>query len=343
LIAIESEQDNADILDGGAGNDRLYGGGGDDLLDGGADKDWLVGGSGADTLLGGAGDDALFADFETPPASASLSRQARSELSAASAGDILDGGAGNDVLHAGAGSRLIGGEGADTFILTASSAGSVIEDLSAQAGDRIDISQLMDSIFYGNDFETNPFATGNLRLVARDGGTAILFDADGSGSDYADIVEVGFIPGATASDLAGAFTCTAYPSIVIDPLRSTIIMGSSDWEPETLIGTDADDTILGGEGRDLVYGRGGRDDLMGGGGDDDLHGEGGDDLLQGGWGNDLLDGGTGDDVLIGAGGSDVIQGGEGQDTARFNGERQNYVVEELPDGTLRITDIRPGP
>ena len=57
---------NADLLMGGAGNDRIYGqddsdtlqgGTGDDTLDGGIDDDVLEGGVGADVLIGGEGDD----------------------------------------------------------------------------------------------------------------------------------------------------------------------------------------------------------------------------------------------------------------------------------------------
>ena len=73
----------AEVLDGGAGDDKIYGYGG---------RDRLIGGAGNDQLYGGAGS------------------------------DWLDGGPGNDILHAGprdGGSIdvLIGGPGYDTFII----------------------------------------------------------------------------------------------------------------------------------------------------------------------------------------------------------------------------------
>uniref|UniRef100_UPI00125F1C58 Ig-like domain-containing protein n=1 Tax=Acinetobacter guerrae TaxID=1843371 RepID=UPI00125F1C58 len=48
-----------DVINGGAGNDRLYGFGGNDTLNGGAGNDILRGGEGNDTLNGGAGNDYL--------------------------------------------------------------------------------------------------------------------------------------------------------------------------------------------------------------------------------------------------------------------------------------------
>jgi Ca2+-binding RTX toxin-like protein len=52
----------ADILDGLAGDDRLFGKGGDDQLGGGAGDDILEGEGGNDVLLGGAGNDVLSGD-----------------------------------------------------------------------------------------------------------------------------------------------------------------------------------------------------------------------------------------------------------------------------------------
>ena len=48
-----------DILDGGAGNDKLFGGDGDDILIGGTGRDYLNGGRGFNELYGGAGNDIL--------------------------------------------------------------------------------------------------------------------------------------------------------------------------------------------------------------------------------------------------------------------------------------------
>ncbi len=53
----------ADVLYGGGGNDQLFGGSGDDtLLHGGHGDDYIDGGEGADTLRGGPGDDTFVYD-----------------------------------------------------------------------------------------------------------------------------------------------------------------------------------------------------------------------------------------------------------------------------------------
>ena len=95
---------------GGAGNDIIHGSGSAgtwydrtyaEVLDGGAGDDKIYGHGGRDRLIGGAGNDQLYGG---------------------SGSDWLDGGPGNDILHAGprdGGSIdvLIGGPGYDTFII----------------------------------------------------------------------------------------------------------------------------------------------------------------------------------------------------------------------------------
>jgi len=85
--------DANDDLKGSEGNDTLKGGDGDDTLDGGAGKDRLDGAKGKDELTGGEGDD---------------------RLRGSSGNDSLDGGAGNDKLRGDKGDdSLTGGEGDD--------------------------------------------------------------------------------------------------------------------------------------------------------------------------------------------------------------------------------------
>jgi Ca2+-binding RTX toxin-like protein len=104
-------RDTDDVLDGGAGNDTISGGGGNDTLIGGTGNDTLRGDSGNDTLNGGADN------------------------------DMLAGGSGNDTLT--------GGSGADTFAFAhAGSANKdTILDYSASAGDKLDLSALLDGEF----------------------------------------------------------------------------------------------------------------------------------------------------------------------------------------------------
>lgn len=71
-----------DVLEGGEGRDTLLGGNGVDLLDGGGDDDALTGGWQGDTLAGGAGDDVLIGDVDW--------------VNGKGANDALDGGTGDD-------------------------------------------------------------------------------------------------------------------------------------------------------------------------------------------------------------------------------------------------------
>jgi Ca2+-binding RTX toxin-like protein len=63
--------DDANILEGRAGNDHLYGRGGNDVIDGGDGADWIDGGKGYDTMTGGlySGDSFVFKNGETSMAS----------------------------------------------------------------------------------------------------------------------------------------------------------------------------------------------------------------------------------------------------------------------------------
>ena len=92
----------ANVLDGGAGDDRLYGGpdGGDDTLMGGEGNDKLYGGKGNDTLNGGPGR------------------------------DTLNGGPGDDTLA--------GGPGHDTFVIRPGGGEDTVLDFGA-GDDRIDL------------------------------------------------------------------------------------------------------------------------------------------------------------------------------------------------------------
>ena len=84
-----------DVIDGGAGNDRIYGFGGNDHLIGGDGDDQLDGGEGDDRLEGGSGND---------------------YLQGGAGNNFLDGGAGDDELRGGSGADyVVGGSGNDSL------------------------------------------------------------------------------------------------------------------------------------------------------------------------------------------------------------------------------------
>lgn len=167
----------ADRLSGRNGNDTVLGGEGDDTIDGRAGHDTILGGDGNDTIYGKNGRDNLYGgdgDDHLYGGSASTSR------------DTLYGGSGRDVLVGGDGNNIIyGGLGADVFVLTAKSAGSSdqIHDFRHEEGDRIDISEFLDSAapqeFSMADFVQITYETNNAKSV-------VWIDADGAGTlmDY---------------------------------------------------------------------------------------------------------------------------------------------------------------
>ncbi|MDX7738463.1 type I secretion C-terminal target domain-containing protein [Aeromonas caviae] len=135
-----SSNDKADVLIGGDGNDILFGQGGDDFLYGGAGNDTLFGGSGNDTLYGESGNDRLYGG------------SGNDTLYGGTGNDILSGGLGNDILIGGAGNDILMGDaGADTFTWRKgdTEAGKVtkdyIADFSKSEGDKLDLSDLLDS------------------------------------------------------------------------------------------------------------------------------------------------------------------------------------------------------
>ncbi|BBS85833.1 hypothetical protein WP7W18E02_07300 [Aeromonas media] len=135
-----STNDKGDTLYGGDGNDILFGQGGDDFLYGGAGNDILFGGSGNDTLYGESGSDVLSGG------------SGNDTLYGGTGNDVLSGGLGNDILIGGAGDDILKGDaGADTFTwqkgdtVAGSVAKDYVVDFSKSEGDKLDLSDLLDS------------------------------------------------------------------------------------------------------------------------------------------------------------------------------------------------------
>ncbi|MGD1865427.1 MAG: calcium-binding protein, partial [Phormidesmis sp.] len=94
-----------DTINGGEGDDRLAGNAGNDILSGDSGNDRAFASSGTDIVDGGSGDDRLFGGAD------------RDILIGGSGDDFLNGGAGDDVLMGVTGRDiLIGGGGADLFV-----------------------------------------------------------------------------------------------------------------------------------------------------------------------------------------------------------------------------------
>lgn len=298
-IYIETDpQGAADVLYGGAGNDRMLGMFGNDILFGEDGDDIMAGCHDDDILIGGAGDDNITGDWDV----AAYPNMVEGK-------DYLDGGAGNDLLQGDGGEdRLFGGSGDD--ILWGDSQYSDVHEFDAadyldggEGNDRLTGSGGDDRLFggAGNDFlwgdsvSTPEAKQGNDYLDGEEGddilrgygGNDDLFGGSGADQLFGDNGD-DYLDGEEGDDI--------------------------------LDGGDGDDILVGGGDADTLWGKDGMDVLDGGDGTDELYGEAGDDELAGGLGADLLDGGDGDDRLDGGKGSDTMLGGQGNDILIGGGE-----------------------
>lgn len=138
-----SSSEDANILEGGDGNDQLFGndgydvlvgGDGDDLLRGGGGPDLLIDDNGSDTLIGGDGDDVIMAsgvvdadtlletirdgiEEQTAPAFSEDEMGVSLGLDSDQGADLIDAGAGDDVILVGDGDVVTSGPGFDTIVI----------------------------------------------------------------------------------------------------------------------------------------------------------------------------------------------------------------------------------
>ena len=245
----------------------------------------------------------------------------------------LDGRNGDDVLYAGAAdTTLIGGGGADTFVLQAADATYLIADFDP-GKDRLDLSlfPMMRStmqlnftatasgaqIHYGETVVVIENADGGSLTTAAiwpqgfgwaehhynpDGTTQPPWSSDGSGDTSWDLPD---LPG-PAQDAPEESRAPQMPS---DAITYT---GTE--EAETVKGAqNVDDVMVLAGGADNLWDRGGNNYVEGGAGDDTLSANGGNDTILGGLHHDSITAYQGDDVLLGEDGRDTVWGGLGDD------------------------------
>ena len=107
-----SDDNAADILNGGSGDDWLYGWGGNDVLDGGADDDFLIGGNGMDTADFTSSGSGVTVDLNTGTATGNGSDILLSieNVTGSSSADTITGDDSDNVLNgAGGADELRGG------------------------------------------------------------------------------------------------------------------------------------------------------------------------------------------------------------------------------------------
>ncbi|KQZ06149.1 hypothetical protein ASD21_00455 [Caulobacter sp. Root1455] len=309
--AVTVDGGNGDLLDGGAGNDRLYGGKG---------SDWLKGGEGDDLLVGGAG------------------------------GDILEGGKGDD-QQVGAAAGILGGAGSDQYVFGYGDGADVLFDESDPAGvagssgdslytriSQINAGSLTRNWAGGGSYEVDGSVKG--------GEDAIVF---GAGVTMQNLVmKRSGTTAAPGSDLIIQLTADDPAGTQVNGHPAQVLTGDSltikDWFESTrkvewlrfangddirigditsyiigvagasvILGTNGADWIVGTDGADKIYGLNGDDFGFGGLGNDLVSGDANNDLVSGGGGEDIVIGGAGNDTVLGDGGYDHLLGGAGSD------------------------------
>ncbi|MBB4082710.1 beta strand repeat-containing protein [Brevundimonas lenta] len=273
----------ADRLSGDAGDDFLSGFAGDDVLEGGDGKDRLAGGDGADILRGGAGDDSLF-DFQEDGS------------------DHLYGGDGNDRLELSLSfyhqpgtpipadvNVIDGGDGDDVFVLGGTPVGSMSYTLHGGAGvDRIDI-----GITNQNADYTSIIFDGFEELVGTEGGRFTAAQLDQFTYFYTGYGNNRIVTVASAGTV-DVRDATAFTSRVAFGVGGVNFTAEGSQLYFTIFGSTGSDTFTGGLGADTVTG---------------------------GAGNDRLDGGA----------------GSTGDVAIFSGPQSQYSYLNLADGWIQVT------
>lgn len=215
-----------DVLNGGAGNDRLYGFAGNDELNGNAGNDTLVGGdgndrldggTGIDRLIGGAGDDTYFVDdprdrvieavgggTDTVEASTSLTIPKNVEIlrltgtaalvaTGSNAAERLEGNAGANTLDGRGGDDvLVGGAGSDTLVGGRGADRFVIDTLSGGIDTirdfRVREGDVLDLSELITTFDGIP--ANHLRITGSGGVFLVEIDVDGGGNSFVPAVTV---------------------------------------------------------------------------------------------------------------------------------------------------------
>ena len=269
---------------GGSGDDTLSGNSTHNLLDGGAGNDRLIAsGGGNDTLRGGLGTDLAV-------------------LSVASTAITVNGSAENLRIVFAGGSIMASGvesfQFTDQTLTLAQLVARAVPTGPTTGNDVLTGTEGNDVIdaLAGNDFVEG--LGGNDVLVGRAGndtlyggeGDDTLFGGLGADALYggfgSDMAHYSDATGGLRADLETSATNTGFAA------------GDTYDNIENLAGSNYNDVLLGNSLGNALWGLNGNDQLWGRGGDDHLIAGAGDDTLIGGAGADRLDGGAGRDRVV---------------------------------------------
>jgi Ca2+-binding RTX toxin-like protein len=309
---------NANILEGGLGNDTLNGSGGFDtasyaLASAAVSVNLALGGAQA---TGSAGTDTLISIENLRGSSFNDS------LTGNAGNNILDGGAGNDALDGAAGIDTATYATASVAVTVSLALAGAQNTVGAGSDTLVNIENLTGSAF-------NDTLTGNAAVNILDGGAGNDALNGGAGVDTASYASAG-----------AAVTV----SLALVGAQNTVGAGSDTLTNiEGLRGSNFNDTLTGDAGNNTLDGGAGNDVLNGGTGFDyasyvsaaggvtvslaivgaqNTVGAGSDTLsnieyLRGSSFNDSLTGNAGNNILDGGSGNDTLDGGAGTDTAYY--------------------------
>ena len=299
-IFIASDDDIANVFNGGAGNDVFLSFGGDDVLNGGDGNDLLLGGLGDDIINGDGGDDILEGNGNNDVINGGTGADT---ILGQGGNDLLNGEAGNDVILGGDDDDTIDG-GADNDVILG---GKGVNDITGGLGN--------DLLLGGNSVDTVDGGAGN-DVIETNGGNDFVMAGDGMNIVLAGDGDDMVTSGSGVDALAGGDG------------NDTLDGGDG---ADTLVGGAGNDTLIGGAGDDQIIAVAGANTLDGGAGADFLLGGELGDMLDGGAGNDFINGLTGNDILMGGAGSDTLVGEAGADTFVFSAGIDSENVIDFAD------------
>jgi Ca2+-binding RTX toxin-like protein len=331
--------DEADFINGEAGNDSIKGLGGNDDILGGDGDDTLYGGDGNDTLGGEAGD------------------------------DMIDGGAGDDMIDGGTGNNALDGGDGEDIVIYVEAIRAVINLSDGTARVQQATAEEADALLGGGDSGIGDDTLVNIENVKGTHGNDII---DGNevanllkGLDGADVInghdgDDTILPNRPAMDINGDGTLQANTAtgddtandpptpdgidvvdggegsdtisyegesamVTIDLSAVVQAAGTSTMEtPDDDVIAHVLATVDGSVGDMIKVGNIGTEDeanvvstienVVGGFGEDMLTGDARANTLMGGADDDTLTGGAGDDTLMGGAGDDTLDGGADSDT-----------------------------
>ncbi len=310
----------SDSINAGSGNNTVNAGTGDNTVSTGDGNNTVTSGSGDDTVTTGDGDNTV----NTGDGNNSVTTGTGADsVTSGTGNDDLNVGDGNNTVSAGAGDdNVTSGSGSDSI-----DAGSGNNTVNAGAGDNtistgdgnntVTASGGDDTVTTGDGDNTINTGDGNNSVTSGSGADSV---SSGSGDDNLNVGD----GNNTVSAGAG---------------NDSITSGSGNDSIETGSGNN---TVNAGAGNNTINTGDGNNTITSGGGTDTVTTGSGADTIDTGGGADSVDAGAGNDTIAAGGGNDTIEGGTGQDRVVYTGLSTDYTFTEHSDGSLTITDNRPG-